>query len=421
MIPNLQFAKQATATSFMAALALSMALGAAPFAMAEDITPMDPYAPADQGSADTMIQSSSPAATEAMPNEMEAAPLLKADTSKQELGDSSMLLRSLALDVSGYPQADSLATACQAAEPALAFISATDDLALHMEAIRQAYMNFGGDAGQRQTFMDGLNSRYQASNTDPKTYFDFGYAELVFDANKNGLFFLRKANDNLALPYTSLAYALAQIDADRFFDHASPQDINQRKLDVGYKLKDALLFNKSDPQPNLWENYNRILDELKSFPAYDSLRRQDVTLMLVPYGSTTLGAIGADSQAMENAGTTFDPASVSCDPSRTSADIKNLVRSRTADLNGDGMNDSVNFFQQGTGQPYLVQLQDGKTHEIMADLPSYVTSVVEDLEGDGKKEVVVRQFEIDRRHPLAVYRWNGQCFVKDTHIARMFE
>lgn len=359
----------------------------------------------------------------------EPTPILKTSADRKEMGDNEMLLRALALDVSGYPEAAKITEATQSAESAFALIQNSPNLLVHMETIRQAYLSFGQDPNQRQTFMKQLNARYVKNNADPICFFDFGYAELVFDANKNGLFFLRKANDSLALPYTSIAYGLAQIDADRIFEHAAKHEITPRKQDAAYKLKDALLFNKSDPQPGVWENYIRIIEALKAYPGFDSLTHEDVTSLIIPYGSSSLGALaGVDQESVEKlalkkpeAISTFDPKSVSCDIQPARPDIATLKKSRPHDLNHDGQFDTLNFYSQGPNKPFLFQAQEGTTQTVLAQFNSYSQSLVEDLDGDGQDELVVRQFEHTIKNPLEVYRWNGQCFVKDTQVAKLFE
>ncbi len=349
--------------------------------------------------------------------------------------EKPMLLRTVPLEVSSVPQAEGLDQAVQTADGTYEFMTSTDSLLLHMETLRRAYAAYGQIPEERAKLMKALKARYLTNENDPIKFFDYGYAQLVMEANKNGLFFLRKANDKIGSPYTSLAYGLAQVDTDIIFENAPPDAMTTRKMDVGYKLKDALIFNRDDMKPGVWPSYVRILEGLKPYEAYSSLINEDVTTIYVPYGATSsspnsaLMALSmADGNTVESDQSTTTATSrppevaQTCSFSSTPVNWNQLKTSKSLDLDQDGTTDSINFFLTGTpNAPYEVRILNGK-NQVIGELKSHKgPHITEDIDGDGKMEIVVRQFDKDPYHPIYVYRWNGSCYAEDKQVSAYFK
>lgn len=203
------------------------------------------------------------------------------------------LIRKIPIHTESYLDTGTLVQQTQTPETTLQLINQyKSNLLVHMESIRQAYHHFGTNKPLRDKFMASMKSRYTKNTADSVAFFDYGYAQVMFDGNKNGLFFLRKANDALVSPASNLAYGLAQIDADRYFENASPMLMTTRKMDVVYKLKDALTLNKVQKMAGIWPTFVEIRNSLRPYDAYESMLKEDFTLMYVPKGSTELTARG---------------------------------------------------------------------------------------------------------------------------------
>lgn len=352
--------------------------------------------------------------------------------------DEGMLLRTVKLDVAAYTEAHDLDEKIQTADSAYELITTTKPLLVHMEALRRAYHVFGQNDEEREKLLEALKARYMEDPDNAEKYFDYGYAQLVMEANKNGLFFLRKANDKLVSPYTSLAYGLAQVDVDRLIEDAQPDALTTRKMDAIYKLKDALVYNKDEKLPGIWASYIHILEGLKDYPAFDSLRHEDVTTIYVPYALPSFTAAGGDQflamateshsdEGMLVSSGSSDEASsdsetqASCPVSTQSVDWSKLAQSKTMDLLGEGKTYSINFFSTDPEAPYQVVVM-GPDNKQVGHFESFVAPyIAEDVDGDGKQELVVRQFSKDPYHPLYVYRWNGSCFAQDKTVASYFK
>ncbi len=347
----------------------------------------------------------------------------------------TMLIRTVPLEVSSYPEAAKMDESVKTADGTVQFVDSTQTLLLHMEALRRAYSAFGQNADEKQKLMNALKDRYMADENNAAKFFDYGYAQLVMDGNKNGLFFLRKANDKLESPYTSLAYGIAQIDADILIENASPSEMTTRKMDAIYKLKDALTYNKEDKLPGIWPSYVNIMSALKTYPAYESARTEDVTTLYVPYGAVyssnketanqflALEANKEDAEEADSskASSTTPNIDATCTFSGKTYAPAQMAYSKSADLDGDGKPESMNFYNTGANQPYDVQIT-GPDNKVIGEFTSYVSPyIAEDLDGDGKYELVIRQFAKDPYHPLSVYRWNGTCFGRDKNVDAYFQ
>lgn len=351
------------------------------------------------------------------------------------LAEPEMLIRTVPMEVSGYAEAEGLTEKIQTADATLTLLQETEPLIVHMEALRNAYQIYGQNSEETQKLLSSLKERYMADSSNAAKFFDYGYAQLVFEGNKNGLFFLRKANDQIASPYTSLAYALAQVDVDRIHEAAAPDALTTRKMDITYKLKDALLYNKEDLLPGVWPSYVHILEALKAFPAFENLIHEDVTAILVPYGTTSANREGGNlflnidvsqySDKVAGQPGTMSAKSIDVDTScNFSTEVPNwsdLAASKSTDLDGDGQMESINFFTTSAEGPYQVRVLNHDSKVIGAFESYKAPYIMEDLDMDNRFELVVRQFDKDLYHPLYVYRWNGNCYGEDKRVSAFFK
>jgi hypothetical protein len=340
------------------------------------------------------------------------------------------------MEISGYPEAVTVDQADQTADATLAFLDTCKPLLVHMELLRRAYTVYGTNTDESAKLMKALKARYMAEPENAEKYFDYGYAQLVMTADKNGLFFLRKANDKLANPYTSLAYGITQIDTDLAFENQLGSDLTPRKMDAIYKIKDALQYNKEDVMPGIWPSYIHILESIKSYSAYDSFRNEDMSTLYVPFGNADLSKTPDASNAFLSLESTAknpeiqNPASapvpVVAAPAQTCSfanppDWSKLYVAKSMDLLSNGQNYSINFFNIETGKPYKVVVMDPQNN-VVGEFSSYKAPyIMEDVDNDGKFELVIRQYEKDPYHPVYVYRWNGNCYGEDQQISTYFK
>lgn len=346
--------------------------------------------------------------------------------------DDAMLIRSIPLVISGYAGAAGIPEAAKTPEGVISVLEATSSLLPHMEVIRQAHTCAGQSPEAKLTLLTSLKDRYLKDQDNPAKFFDYGYAQLVLEGNKNGLFFLRKANDRLNTPATSLAYGMAQIDVDRLHEKGQPSELTTRKMDAGYKLKDALILNRVQKMPGIWPTYVQIMASLKDFTAFESLRNEDVSSIYVPAGNTSLSrslpSAASAFLAMPTAqADTEVPATMSsgviapCKASYSTPTQAALAYTKKVDILNNGELSTVNFYKSQTDSLYLVQVQDAK-NKVVGEFTSYKAPyIMEDLDGDNQFELVVRQFEREPLHPVYVYRWSGACFGEDTGISAYFK
>jgi hypothetical protein len=172
------------------------------------------------------------------------------------------------------------------AEAVTGLLEQQPSLLVHMEVLRRAQKTLPLD--QQKRLLQLLNGRYLQTTSNAVNYFDYGYAQVALTRNKTGLFFLRKANDQLKTQFTSLAYAMAQADFDLDAERSTPIEFSSRKLDVSYKIQDAVKRDAKSHQPYFWPNLMAVLGPLKAMPAYSDLAQADYSEAYVPYGNRTL-------------------------------------------------------------------------------------------------------------------------------------
>lgn len=333
------------------------------------------------------------------------------------------LLRAIPLEIKGYEVTQSFPAHFSTAAQVLSAIDSTPNLLVRMEVIRRAYHNL--DSTEAEALLAALLKRHQLNENDLTVGFNHGYAQLVFKDNKTGLFFLRKANDRLQNQFSSLAYAMAQAQADINLEQAAPDQMTTRKMDVTYKLTDAVKFDAANHQPGFWPSYIRVLEQLKTIPAYGSFPQRDFSLVYLPYGNSVVPMRGATSMSIplqNDAATLFSNAlKTSCDPENLEGGdsvVGSPISQKTTSFGGDSA--TIQFFNAEEPGQYRVRVlsNDGR---LMLSFRTYaMPNIVEDLEGDGSFEIVARQYKQDPLQPVLVYRYTPCGFELDKKVFELF-
>lgn len=317
------------------------------------------------------------------------------------------LLRAVPLEVSGYTDSPLPAT-FSTADQIVEVLNSKRDLLVHMEAIRRSYTQLS--AAEQVNLLDDLFERYRSMDDDAVRFFDYGYAQLVIQNNKTGLFFLRKANDALKDQFSSLAYAIAQVEADINFEDAKPNEMTTRKLDAIFRFKDAVKRDANRHKPGFWPTYVRMIEKVKAIPAYQDYTSSDVSVNYVPYGNIEVPAI------------TMLPASFSKAPvMANSAELtaQTLFQDRYVNLLGNGK--PIRFQAYNTGIPSQYRIIISDAGQAISDLTTQNTSqIMEDIDGDKQFELVVRQYATNPMVPVQVYRYKDSKFELDKTIDARF-
>jgi hypothetical protein len=342
-----------------------------------------------------------------------------------------VLLREVTIPLTGYAGLsvpESFSTASQV----LPLLESNEKMGTHMEILRRAYHSL--PESEKVTLIQALYNRYDVDAGNPVKFFDHGYAQLVFNQNKTGLFFLRKANDKLLDPFVSLAYAMAQAEVDLAHEKATPDAINMRKMDVNFRLSEAIQRDKTDHQPGFWPVFGFAVGKLSQLAAYSDLANRDFSEAYVPLGNTRFNIV---SKPMSKSGlvvsgsskvtaAAFLAVSDTCSPQAGKQEAtlteQTPAYSRSVETKPGGSIHTINYYRTtGETQPYRVLVQD-EHNRLLADFPASVgPAIVEDLDGDGTFELVLRQFQQDRLHPVQVYRWTGCEYRRDGKIDALFQ
>lgn len=350
-------------------------------------------------------------------------------------GETIDVLRSVPLEVSGYPQAQQFPTHFQTADEVLRALDSTPVLLVHMEAFRRSYADLS--VAERNKVLAALQKRHKLAENDLQIGFDYGYAQLIYTRNKTGLFFLRKANDRFQSQFSSLAYGMAELEADVLLENAAPEQMTTRKLDVIYQLGDAVKRDAQSHQPGFWPSFVRVLEKMKPMPAYGSFPRRDFSLVYVPYGSRVVPLkTGAVSQALplqnvssatllsNSLNTACNPGAVPEDGAVTSSTtdkprVSAPVSQKSASFNG--RNALIQFFPTEEPNQLRVRVLD-QTGQPLLSFTSHAAppSIVEDLDGDGTLEIVARQYAYNPLEPVRVYRYTPCGFELDRKIFEYF-
>lgn len=335
------------------------------------------------------------------------------------------LLRAIPLEISGYPAASSIPEHFTTADQVMGILNSDPNQLIHMEVLRRAHFDLS--ATEREALLAKLLARHRQAENDRARFFDYGYAQMVLSQNKTGLFFLRKANDHFQNQFTALAYAMAQAEADLIHENSTPEVLTTRKMDVVYKLKDALKYDREHHQPGFWPTYIRVVQKLDPMPAYHDFTETDFSTYYVPYGnsdlSSQISASGVNYLATaDGASATYSEGA--CETTSVSptdrAEMTQLYSSGQIDFNHSGQAKTLQFYRRDTSPEYRLVVSDGGRNTLLNLLTPVGPYVVEDLEGDGIFEIVIRQYAFDQLNPIVVYRLADCGFKKDKNIDALF-
>ncbi len=351
-----------------------------------------------------------------------AKPVQEEIQTAQAAGWEFDLLKSLPVEISGYEETGTLfPETLGTADQVLAVLNGTRYIALHMEALRRAYHQLPVE--QQNRLVDMLHKRHREIQDDAMRYFDYGYAKLLFEDNKAGLYLLRKANDRLRTQFTSLAYAMAQVEVDLNQEEAAPDVLTTRKMDVKYKLSDAVTLDAEAHLPGFWPTFTQVVEKISSLPAYQDLIRRDFTQAYVPYGERVMPASESTAPQGGSVEEDAEPCAISecCELEKPPAlNWGNLYRSITVDLNDDGRQEALHFFKNSDHDFRVLAVN--RKNQVLADFLSPVAPyVLEDLDEDGIPEIVIRGFPKDWNKPVQVYRLNECRFTLDETVDSYFK
>lgn len=338
------------------------------------------------------------------------------------------MLRSIPLEIDGYASARAFPDKFTTNEQVIQALNSTPVLLVHMEAIRRAYHDM--PITQHDSLLEAIHKRRMTNEKDLMLGFDHGYAQLVFKHNKTGLFFLRKADDFFKDQFSSLAYGMAQVEADLNLEGSTPEVMTTRKLDAIFQLGDAVKRDARKHQPGFWPSYIQVIEKMKPLAAYRSFSHRDFSLVYVPYGNTVVPLKGTstaslplsqgnvtDSLTDVSLGTTCSPEAAPVAESARPAGIS--VGQQPASFNGTPA--LVQFFKTEGSEQYHVQVTgpDGKP---MANFKASTIPrrVVEDLDGDGLYEIVIRQYAENPLQPVIVYHYTPCGLELDQTVHESF-
>lgn len=340
------------------------------------------------------------------------------------------ILRSIPLEVSGYASGKAFPEKFTSTEQVIQALNSTPVLLVHMEAIRRAYHDM--PITEHDKLLTAIHKRRMTNEKDLMLGFDHGYAELVFKQNKTGLFFLRKANDYFRDQFSALAYGMAEVEADINLEDSTPDTMTTRKLDAIFQLGDAVKRDSMKHQPGFWPSYLKVIEVMKPMPSYKSFSSRDFSLVYVPYGNSVVPLKGITTASLPaNDGAPLSSLTdaalgTSCSPEPSPLDESTKpftgVSVAQHSANFSGNNALVQYFQAQEPSQYRVRVtgQDGK------QLATFKTSViprrsVEDLDGDGVHEIVVRQYAQNPTMPVIVYRYTPCGLELDKKIYDSFQ
>jgi hypothetical protein len=349
-------------------------------------------------------------------------------TEESTLPKVSDLLHQVEFDISAYPESKTLSGKLTHSDQVVQILNGTKNLLVHMEAIRRGSLDFS--ATEKQALAQKIHARYFASENDVTKFFDNGYAQMTVLNNKSGLFFLRKANDKLANQFTSLAYALAQADADVNIERANPANMTFRKLDVTYKMTDAVARDAQSHQPGFWPSFTLAMEKLGTIPAFTSFAYKDFSDSYVPFPNDGVLGQGGKVKVVTSESTATDASGKSvaagCEPAIStgqdiSVDLTKAFKMMPLRLGLLNPMDKIYFFQTAQPSQYRV-LAINASRQVLADFISpQAPYIIEDLDGDGTDELVIRQYLKDKKEPVKVYRYSSFCgFQQDKTVAGYF-
>jgi hypothetical protein len=344
--------------------------------------------------------------------------------------ESIDILRAVPLEVSGYASGKGFPEYFQSADEVLKAIDSSPVLLVHMEALRRGYHDLSDT--EQDKVLSTLMKRHKANEKDLQLGFDYGYAQLVYKENKTGLFFLRKANDKFQSQFSSLAYGMAEVQADLNLENSTPAEMTTRKLDATFQLSDAVKRDAADHQPGFWPSFIKVIDKLKPLPAYASFSRRDFSLAYVPYAPRTVAPLKIDTTSStlplqstpgallsNSINTSCNPDGVEADKQESDSAANAPVSQRSAAFSGS--NASIQFFPTEETHLYRVRVLSASGQPMLSFKSYAMPTIVEDLDGDGTLEIVARQYQYDPLHPVLVYRYTPCGFELDKKIFNDFQ
>jgi hypothetical protein len=342
--------------------------------------------------------------------------------SNMALAQSFDLLRTVPLEIKEYEVSKDLPVTFATADQIIQVLDSSPVLLVHMEVLRRGYSDLPDS--EKEKLVAALLKRHQQQEHDLPRAFDHGYAQLIYKNNKTGLFYLRKVNDKLQNQFTSLAYGMAQVEADLTLENSTPEEMTTRKMDAMYKLSDAVKLDALNHQPGFWPSYVRVIEKIKPLGgAYQSFSNRDFSLMYVPMGSNVIPMRGAQIVTMPLATEpeilALNAVHTSCNPETKQSEGESDSSKASA---GTQVNETavLQFFP--TEKPGLYRVRvTGSYGQPLLSFETYSSNrIVEDLEGDGAFEIVARQYKEDPFNPILVYRYTPCGFELDKKIFGYF-
>ena|GEM_PF-1799459 len=348
---------------------------------------------------------------------MSEVALLSQETPLQASAVDLNLLRGFPLTVEGYEAGKVMPESFSSAAQVIQSIDASPVFLLHMEALRRGYASLGKE--ERVKVLETLLKRHKANENSLEIGFDYGYALVLYNRNKTGLFFLRKSNDYFKTQFTALAYGMAELEADLALENAKPDEMTTRKLDVIYQLDDAVQRDAQAHSPGFWPSFIRVIQAMKPLSAYGSFPNRDFSLVYVPIGGLTKQAHQSEKANSESVTIQTTPYSnllnnsshTGCTPQTAPEAFTPDNKPGTSPTGGR----SVTLNHNTVLMQFYPTSQVGQTRVRVTSfkgqpLLSFTTfakpsTLVEDIDNDGTDEIVARQYAQDPFQPVLVYRY----------------
>jgi hypothetical protein len=303
-------------------------------------------------------------------------------------------------------------------------------------------------------------------SNNPQVWMLKGMAELLFDNNDTGLFFLRKANDELDSSVSQLAYALGLAYADTALVPANQRaEVTQRKLNASYAFRDACTRDVSTPTKGLWPVAARALTDLRlKNPAFEILLASNYSDAYLPYGNRRVDFIAPTS--VEAYWQSLEPKTKRKRKAKKEADLPTTLTLKPAapcpqdhDPQGQAPNaihppcalvlptnavvsvrhvkhkgattdDWLSLYtvtvptaeQTDAKAPLYRVIVANKRNEWLGIVPSYRdANLLEDINRDGEFELVLRQEAFNPLQPVRVFSVTPQRLTESKELTRHFE
>lgn len=304
------------------------------------------------------------------------------------------------------------------------------NILVHMEVLRRAYKGLTSE--QQEELLKSLYDRYAEIDEDAYRFFDYGYGLMVMRNNKTGLFFLRKANERIKDQFSALAYGMAQAEADINLENSLPDQMSARKVNAIFMFKDAINRDAETHKPNFWPTLVSVLTALKPAAAYHDIVAADHSVKYVPYGQTAVAGGPLDKVAQMK---TDSSCNIGAFKPTTNGSL--YLDQSIAFVQGEPM--AVRFYKIALDQPTPAPTNTGETDKadipvtyrvitmdrqsnLVADFNSPLAPyIVEDIDGDGTYEFVIRQYAFNPLKPVVVYRYKACGFEEDKDVTQKFE